>query len=106
MVAGEQVVVAVLGRLAAARPGVTFADRVGLAGGLHLGEPEPLRRARRPTCCPTVVVDEADRVVAVARVDVLLPEAAVLDEVLIGVDDGHGSPRSRTVCRRRATAPP
>ena len=37
------------------------------------------------------VIDEANRIVAHRRVDVLLPQSPVLVEVLIRVDDAHGT---------------
>jgi len=41
-----------------------------------------------------VVVDDLERVVPVAGIDVLAPHRAGLDEVLVGIDHGHGIPQT------------
>ena len=96
VVARENLVVARERRGAAALAPAALANRVGLAGRLHVRDREH-RIAPHHAHVAERVVDEADRVAAPRRVDVFLPQAAVLEQVLIGVDhQAHGGLPRRT----------
>ena len=93
VVAGEQVVVPLGGRVPATGPDVPLADLARLARGLDVRDRERPALPGEPGV-PGPVVDEAERVVTEVRVGVLLPESPVLHEVLVRVDDPvrHGVP--------------
>ena len=79
------------GRLAPLRPQVPLTDRIRLARRLHLGEPEPGPAPREPRVTD-LVVDDGECILPIGRVHVLGPQRAGLDQVLVGIDDGHGIP--------------
>ena len=86
VVPGERVVVPARRWLTPARGLVALAETGRVAGRLHLREPEPLVPPLEPRVAG-LVVDEVDRVVALRRVGVVRPHPAVLDQVLVGIDD-------------------
>ena len=105
VVARQDLVVAREGRQAGALAAAALADGVGLARGLHVRHREDLV-APDDAHVPLGVVREADRLASQGGIDVLLPEPAVLEEVLVGVDHRlHRRPRARS-SRGRSMASP
>ena len=89
VVAREVVVVARLGREAGADAFAAVAQLAREAGVLHVDRPELAIGSPAQPRIAELVVDDAQHVVAVTRVDVVEPRRARLVEVLVGVDHGR-----------------
>ena len=88
----QVVVVARFGRKPGADALAALTELAREAGMLHVDRAELAVRSPAEPRVAELVVDDAQRVVAVTRIDVVEPRRARLVEVLVGVDHGrHGS---------------